>query len=37
LGVSAKNLPDGSISYSTKDLVPYVQRVLNQYKKRTVM
>jgi len=36
LGVAAKNLPDGSISYTTKDLLPYVQRRLNHYKKRFV-
>jgi len=34
LGVASKNLPDGSLSYSTKDLLPSVRMVLESYKKR---
>ena len=34
LGVSAKNLADGSISYTARDLLPGVKPVLETYKKR---
>jgi len=34
LGVSAKTMPDGSISYTTKDLLATVKMVLNRHKRR---
>lgn len=34
LGVASKQLPDGSISYATRDLLPTVKMVLERYKKR---
>lgn len=37
LGVSAKTLADGSVSYATKDLLPQVRRVLERYKKRIAL
>ncbi len=37
LGVSNKSLPDGSISYTVRDLLPQVRMVLEKYKNRFVV
>lgn len=37
LGVNSKNLADGSISYTAKDLLPEVKMVLEKYKKRIAL
>lgn len=34
LGVQSKSLPDGSVSYTARDLLPEVSAVLERYKKR---
>lgn len=34
LGVSSKQLPDGSLTFMDRDLLPAVKLVLNRYKKR---